>query len=357
MRDRIPTKLLANGAVRYAVYNESGAFLRYDYMLPADEPRDEGTALNKANILSDDIETKIWGASADRTIGDVFNKVSELYQHCWRRRAYEVVIVSGEQETITIANPERTNTSVTVNYSDNVVLDETGAVVLATPILTTGSFTGLNLTNSSVLAGKYLSDTSGNICYCEDAPTFEYIDSEYYFHALGRKITAEVPSSEWKYISSVERDTYPDSGVEGGFEYEYLGVPFDNAKTAPKIEIVSYVGTGTYGVDNPCEIAFSFSPKIVRFLGCLNDSTASFNDAEYSGDSYNRNTTIMDMVTTEYQEYRGFLRGGASGATAFKGKKSADGKTLYWYFSASKSNGQTYQLNDTGRTYYFVAEG
>lgn len=68
MRDRIPTKVLDNGAVRYAVYDENGAFLRYDYMLPADEPADEGTPLSKETLLSDDTETAIFGYAADRTV-------------------------------------------------------------------------------------------------------------------------------------------------------------------------------------------------------------------------------------------------------------------------------------------------
>jgi|GEM_PF-4927446 hypothetical protein len=53
MKDRNPTQILPNGAIRYAVYDASGNFLRYDYMLPADNPSEEGTALNKANLFRD----------------------------------------------------------------------------------------------------------------------------------------------------------------------------------------------------------------------------------------------------------------------------------------------------------------
>lgn len=70
MRDRIPTKVLDNGAVRYAVYDENGTFLRYEYMLPADEPADEGTLLSKETLLSDDAEIAIFGDAADRTMSE-----------------------------------------------------------------------------------------------------------------------------------------------------------------------------------------------------------------------------------------------------------------------------------------------
>jgi hypothetical protein len=53
MKDRVPTQILPNGAIRYAVYDAGGNFLRYDYMLPADNPSEEGTPLNKANLFRD----------------------------------------------------------------------------------------------------------------------------------------------------------------------------------------------------------------------------------------------------------------------------------------------------------------
>lgn len=53
MTDRTPTQVLANGAIRYAVYDGQGNFLRYEYLLPADEPTDPGTLLNKSTLLTD----------------------------------------------------------------------------------------------------------------------------------------------------------------------------------------------------------------------------------------------------------------------------------------------------------------
>lgn len=70
MRDRQPTKVLENGALRYGVYDETGALLRYEYLALEDAPSDVGTDLSKANLLTDDTETALFGSAADRTVND-----------------------------------------------------------------------------------------------------------------------------------------------------------------------------------------------------------------------------------------------------------------------------------------------
>lgn len=66
MKDRQPTKVLSNGAVRYGIYNSDGSLDHYEYMKRMDEPTVEGTPLNKANLLSDDTANKIWPDPATR---------------------------------------------------------------------------------------------------------------------------------------------------------------------------------------------------------------------------------------------------------------------------------------------------
>ena len=60
MKDRQPTQILDNGAIRYGIYDEAGQLLRYEYMKREDAPTVEGTPLNKANLLSDATAAKIW---------------------------------------------------------------------------------------------------------------------------------------------------------------------------------------------------------------------------------------------------------------------------------------------------------
>ena len=59
MKDRVGTEVLANGARRYANYNSEGVLQGYMYLLLADEPTEVGTALNKANLLSDATATAL----------------------------------------------------------------------------------------------------------------------------------------------------------------------------------------------------------------------------------------------------------------------------------------------------------
>lgn len=80
MKDRQPTKVLANGAIRYGIYNEDGTLNHYEYMKREDSPTVEGTPLNKANLLSDETAAKIWPGSnkpEDPTVNDALNKLSQ----------------------------------------------------------------------------------------------------------------------------------------------------------------------------------------------------------------------------------------------------------------------------------------
>lgn len=75
MTDRVGTEILANGARRYASYDSSGNFVEYLYLLLADEPSTVGTALNKANLLTDATAEAIGLSSSDPTINEALAKL------------------------------------------------------------------------------------------------------------------------------------------------------------------------------------------------------------------------------------------------------------------------------------------
>lgn len=80
MKDRQPTQVLSNGAIRYGVYNADGTLNHYEYLKREDAPTVEGTPLNKANLLSDATAAKIWPGSKkpdDPTVNDALGKLSE----------------------------------------------------------------------------------------------------------------------------------------------------------------------------------------------------------------------------------------------------------------------------------------
>lgn len=81
MKDRQPTQVLANGAIRYGVYNADGSLNHYEYLKREDAPTVEGTPLNKANLLSDATAVKLWPNASTRpedpTVNDALGKLSE----------------------------------------------------------------------------------------------------------------------------------------------------------------------------------------------------------------------------------------------------------------------------------------
>lgn len=127
------------------------------------------------------------------------------------------------------------------------------------------------------------------------------------------------------------------------YEYEYLGIPFDNAVTAPKIETGSYVGTGTYGKANPNTLTFGFVPKFVWIYGFKR------NDAWYDAGDV---TKVPVGIIPEGDFGRHFppCSSTESSNTAYSKRV---GTTLSWYNTGSAGD----QLNYSDSTYYYIAIG
>lgn len=81
MKDRQPTQVLDNGAIRYGIYNADGTLDHYEYLKREDAPTVEGTPLNKANLLSDATAAKIWPNASvrpeDPTVNDALGKLAQ----------------------------------------------------------------------------------------------------------------------------------------------------------------------------------------------------------------------------------------------------------------------------------------
>lgn len=112
-----------------------------------------------------------------------------------------------------------------------------------------------------------------------------------------------------------------------------------------RIQTGSYVGTGTFGVDNPCSLTFDFIPKFIIFT---NKKTAKGNCLN----TLDNTAYIMlntQILTTAYVAGTGF---GLEGNRKPYGAKSEDGKTIYWWNQDAVG-----QFNDQNDTYYWVAFG
>lgn len=131
-----------------------------------------------------------------------------------------------------------------------------------------------------------------------------------------------------------------------------------------KIELVTYMGTGTYGSSNPNTVTFSFAPKIVLMLGKINivSSTGELRyPEEYLGflpaTPYGLRLTAMapSAMLTSYYQGTGFEwhTAGSKTVNTVYGKKSANEKSFTWYSTESALA----QCNDSAWRYSVLAIG
>ena len=114
-------------------------------------------------------------------------------------------------------------------------------------------------------------------------------------------------------------------------------------------QVVSYVGTGTFGSGNPCSITAGFPIKSATVLGMLNQKTGDFYNVKESS-----NGSALSIVTS-------LLSGAYTGGLGFNqnmgqdsyGKISSDMKTYSWYSVANA----TYQLNDANAQCFVLCQG
>lgn len=143
------------------------------------------------------------------------------------------------------------------------------------------------------------------------------------------------PRDMWQYLQASTRNAYPDSGTQNGYEYEYLGIPFDNAVTAPKIETGSYVGTGTSGASNPNTLTFGFIPKLVIIKP---NSKTSYSHMEIV---YGQGKTYTYMNNSNYGNV----------------EISWLGNTVSWVCTSNSYDPIRGQMNEANNDYYYFAIG
>lgn len=125
--------------------------------------------------------------------------------------------------------------------------------------------------------------------------------------------------------------------------FQQIKTLIDNAQTSAdgkaKIQTGSYVGTGTYGANNPCSLTFDFSIKVL-LIGCTtNDYDPTISFFVYD---YDRYSTFVPKA-----------RSGSQNSEGWYGYISWNDNTVNW----NNTDSAMLQLNDTGLTYYYVAIG
>ncbi len=328
----------------------SGEANTYD-MERADKPLQLGTPLNKATLLKD-ATAALYGLGTGAVPDDVLAELGKYKQHWWRRR---VPKTTGYIEDLVVANGWLSKGSGNINYAKSISISSAGEITFqsegAIPI--TGTFpstvldTPINSLKSQLpcyikttAGGDFTSSTILYLSENTDITKGDYSgDSDYgIYMSNGYTVTAKYVSNEagsWQYLQSSSRSAYPDSGTSGGYEYEYLGIPFDNAVTAPKIETGSYVGTGTYGTSNPNMLTFGFVPKVWGWFGYKNANGPTF---------------FPSVALVPWGEGTIYVGVGTGSADACF--PTYQNFSVSWY-----ANSYYVQANQKGYTYYYIAIG
>lgn len=226
-----------------------------------------------------------------------------------------------------------TNYTISYNYeaaSELTVSDDGRTVSMTSP--SAGSFGFMGGLEPGDNPAKIRAFMLGKFVRCttKDDQLNEAPDTKYPFNTIPSDIVY-IPSNAQITIANgdVLVDRYqPVTGyaaIPAGTTIEYLGKLGDKAR----VQVVSYVGTGTYGVDNPCSLTFDFAP---RFFAIMCDD-----------DYYARNAFAIRGAN-----YMGYQ---------FDGNKQAasitwEGAKFSWY-----SNSVAKQYNVSGNTYYAIAIG
>lgn len=340
MQDRVP---LYPG--RVTLTPVSGQANTYD-LTRADQPTQEGTPLNKASLLKD-ATAALFGLGTDAVPDDVIAYLGKYAEYWWKRYAVTPA-------TYTLTPPPSTSSSYwlfiyrynSIEWATEVSVSSDGVVSLVNP--TTATADDLR-TNPTSWRGRFVkgvfkigSTTASNqnliIHFTSQLSSASLNNSYVTFNATEYETVSGVPatvSDAFDYVRSSNRNAYPDDDIQGGYKYSYIGVPLDNAVTAPKIATGSYTGTGTYGASHPNSLTFEFEPKLVIIQAS-------------QGYGY-------QMLVFIYKTGEELLMPWQSTSGSFTNKGKINNNVVSWYMEGNSS--AIYQLNELNTKYYYIAIG
>lgn len=143
-------------------------------------------------------------------------------------------------------------------------------------------------------------------------------------HVGNLHVWERVQSGVTDYLTSTDRNAYTN-GTVGNTTITYLG----QLGGGTRIEVVSYVGTGTYGSSNPNSLTFDFVPKVIVIQSSENS---------IYGSCIVLNGTKKAITYPSANDFSEF---------------SWNEKTVSWY----NQNNVVYQLNMSGAKYTAIAIG
>ena len=335
MKDRVSTKVLENGALRYAEYDSAGNFVRYYYLLPADAPTEVGSAINKNNLLPDAVAEALGLLPAsDPQVKDALQIISENFfntaKYWWEK--YNAVYEEALGANSTSVDMGTGGTTSLTYYDSITVNPDTGEITLVTsntmPLTLASGMTTFN--------GKYVNYNS--VVYkCSGNTT--YTDMHHYVTGFPVVPSQTAKGAYVKNVSDLSSSAYPSSGAQSGYYYVSLGRP---TMPPPQIKIGSYTGTGTYGSSNPN--SFVFTDIVPKFMFVAKSGILMIIPCFALTTTYAALGALVEIANQNSSENTWY---------GVMCKKSADGKTIYWYNTGSA----TFQLNTNAAVYSTMGIG
>lgn len=346
MRDRISTKILGNGATRYGVYDEDGNLLRYEYIKLEDEPDEEGSLWNKANVLPDHIPALLGLKMGNPQVKDALNVLANIGNvHVWSQTIKIAADVPATYYLDVAAQlsvgvpPAGTGISRSVTYSESVSVADDGTVALSgTPTTATLYFSMGQPAPSEILGKYFLLDSALYFCP-SDATCISngYATPSVMLVSPQRVVgVAMIPAgTHTDFVTSTDSTAYPRDGDVGDCHYTYLGQLGGGAR----IEVGSYVGTGKYGASNPNSIPIKKTTKLVIVQAADHTKLGGFGYFWMLCIRGNTTSTLSSPNTSNLAKYVNTLEW--------------DEETLSWY----NDNYGFDQLNASGVMYKYIAIG
>lgn len=282
-----------------------------------------GIATINATTLKADTKTAL-GLPASAVPDDAFKVLANIGNlHVWEKSTKENNIEVGSSTT-----------ELTIKHEYTIY--NTASVKNGSIVLSDGN--RADYYDMDSLAGKYYEDSTGDV-YKLITLTGSVSGYGYrkYASSLVSVGTSYIPCDFVEYITSIHLSSYPADGVLGDFYYTYVGQLGGGAR----IEVGSYVGTGTYGESNANEIKLSFKPELVII------QTAS-GAGNRPGVLFMRESLGFVIGGAGSPNMNGEIGGGSVGGNVL----FYDDGTVRWY-----GKGTYPQFNNSKDTYYYCAFG
>lgn len=210
------------------------------------------------------------------------------------------------------------NWHTTLYYSDSVVVDDEGKLSLRSPNSYTFTTSSQYQNVSTFAIGRFIKIVP------ESGSGFSFMDGIWFVPS-----DSTIAVENFKLYASKIQPVTGYAAIPAGTTIEYLGKLGDKAR----VQVLSYVGTGTYGSSNPNSLTFDFVPKMVHI------HRKAKNENDYYFCDFFLFYGIESDLTTTY----------GSGWNTI----NWNAKTVSWY---STENAQQ-QMNHSGEKFTAIAIG